>query len=92
MSAIAGKVRSAPEDVQDASIDRDTAQLAERLVHFLRVLSRKILDALQAEVAKVLANTRSDARNHLEFTGWLIFCFHELVNPSDVDLTVWRLT
>ena len=70
MNAIACKVRRAPENVQDASIDRGATQLAQRLVQLLRVLSHEILNALQAEVAKVSANTRSDAGNHLEFTGW----------------------
>ena len=68
MSAIVGKVNRAPKNVQDASIDIGTSQLAKRLVHLLCVLSREILNALYTEVTKGLANTRSDAGNRLEVT------------------------
>ncbi len=76
MNAITCKVRRAPKDVQDAPIDRGATQLAQRPVHLLRVSSHKIINALQAEVAKGLADTRSDAGNHLELTGRLVFRFH----------------
>ena len=68
MRAIAGKVCRAPEDVQDAPIDPGATQLAKRLEHLLRVLCRKILNSLEAQVAKVPGNARPDAGNCLEFT------------------------
>lgn len=68
MRAIAGKVCRAPKDVQDAPIDPDATQFAKRLEHFLRILRRKILNSLEAQVAKVLGNTRPNAGNRLEFT------------------------
>ena len=67
---MARKVSRTAEDVQDASIDVATAQLTMLLVQFLGVLSCQILDALQAQVAKSLANTRTNAGNRLEVTRW----------------------
>ena len=68
MRAIARKVCRAPEDVQDAPIDLGATQFAKRLVHLLWILCRKILNSLEAQVAKVLGDTRPDAGNRLEFT------------------------
>ncbi len=70
MSAMARKVSRTAEDVQDASIDVATAQLTKLLVQFLGVLSCQILDALQAQVAKSLADTGTNAGNRLEVTRW----------------------
>jgi len=65
---MACKISRTAEDVQDAAIDVATAQLTKRLVQLLGVLSCQIFDALQAQVAKILANTRPNAGNRLELT------------------------
>jgi len=70
VSAMACKVSRTAEDVQDAAIDVATAQLTKRLVQFLGVLPCQILDALQAQVAEILADTRTHAWNRLEVTRW----------------------